>query len=330
MISGFIIGLLFGVLLQRSQFCFVSGFRQLFTQGDWRFIAALFIAISVQSVGLFSLNSLQLIQLPQGEFSLIATLIGGLLFGLGMAMAGCCGSGAWFRSAEGRIGAWLALFAFVISLVAAQAGALRYWLALLQQQMLLPDSLYHSLGISPWFLVIPLLGLAALLFIWQWRQTTVPYRQSQGKLAYLNIYLSALLIGLLGVAAWFFSAQTGREFGFGIAVPSANVLQYLSTGQQRYLNWGSLFVIGLFVGAFLSAKGTGDFKLRLPDASLALRRVFGGIFMGIGATLAGGCTVTNSLVATAYFSAQGWLATMAILLGVWLSTKFIKPAAGGL
>ena len=46
--------------------------------------------------------------------------------------------------------------------------------------------------------------------------------------------------------------------------------------------------------------------------------------MGIGASLAGGCTMTNSLVATAYFSAQGWIATAMILIGVWLSTFIFK------
>ena len=60
MLSGLIIGILFGILLQRSQFCFVSGFRNIFTQKNFRFPTALFIAISIQSIGLFTLQHYEL------------------------------------------------------------------------------------------------------------------------------------------------------------------------------------------------------------------------------------------------------------------------------
>ena len=82
MLSGIIIGMLFGILLQRSQFCFVSGFRNIFTQKNFRFPTALCIAISIQSIGFFTLQHYELIELPNGEFSLSATVLGGLLFGL--------------------------------------------------------------------------------------------------------------------------------------------------------------------------------------------------------------------------------------------------------
>lgn len=77
MLSGIIIGMLFGILLQRSQFCFVSGFRNIFTQKNFRFPTALCIAISIQSIGFFTLQHYELIELPNGEFSLSATVLGG-------------------------------------------------------------------------------------------------------------------------------------------------------------------------------------------------------------------------------------------------------------
>ena len=59
-------------------------------------------------------------------------------------------------------------------------------------------------------------------------------------------------------------------------MPSANVVQYLVIGQQRYLNWGSLFVLGIPLGSFLMAKLSGDFNLRMPQPKEALRRILGG------------------------------------------------------
>lgn len=126
--------------------------------------------------------------------------------------------------------------------------------------------------------------------------------------------------------AWYLSAQTGRNFGFGIAVPSANVVQYLVTGQQRYFNWSSLFVIGILIRAMIIAKIRGELQLTFPpDSQTVFKRLIGGILMAIRASLAGGCTVTNSLVATAYFSWQGWLATVMIIIGLWISSAIFKP-----
>ncbi len=259
MLSGLIIGILFGILLQRSQFCFVSGFRNIFTQKNFRFPTALFIAISIQSIGFFTLQHYELIELPNGEFSLSATVLGGLLFGLGMASAGCCGSGTWFRSGEGIVGAWLALFSFAITVASAQSGILKHWLAPLLQQNMVTDNFYQKLQINPWWLVISLCLITVLLLIYQIRHPRYQFQDPNKRFKYLSPFTGAALIGILGVLTWYLSAQTGRNYGYGIAVPTANVIQYIVTGQQRYLNWGSLFVIGIIIGSFISAKVCADF-----------------------------------------------------------------------
>ncbi len=131
----------------------------------------------------------------------------------------------------------------------------------------------------------------------------------------------AVVIGLLGIAAWWLSWQAGRNYGYGVATPTANLLQYLTTGQSRYLNWGSLFVLGILPGAWISALMTGEFRWRVPAPEQVPQRIAGGVLMGIGATLAGGCTITNTLVATAYFSWQGWIATLMIIAGAWIGLR---------
>lgn len=325
MISGFFIGIIFGALLQAGQFCFVSGFRNILYQKNTRFLTALLIAISLQSIGFFLLQMKGALEIPSGNLPLLATILGGLSFGCGMVLAGCCGSGAWFRSGEGIIGAWFALFSFSLTIAAAQKGSLKHWLEPLLRQPMQSNTIYETLGISPWLLVIILCTVTISLLIYNYlhpRYCPPP----QGKFKNLSLNLTGCLIGLLGIVAWLFSLETGRNFGFGIAVPSGNVIQYLVTGQQRYFNWGSLFVMGIFIGSMLSAKVRGELVLTLPsDGKTVLKRLIGGIVMGIGATLAGGCTVTNSLVATAYFSWQGWIATFAMMIGVWVASYFFKP-----
>src|SRR5699024_3877333 len=114
----------------------------------------------------------------------------------------------------------------------------------------------------------------------------------------LNLYTAGALIGLIGVIAWPLSAATGRNSGLGITTPTANTLQYTVTGDEGFIDWGVMLVLGLLIGAFIAAKVTGEFRVRIPDATTAVRSVGGGLLMGVGATLAGGCTVGNGMVQT--------------------------------
>ena len=100
--------------------------------------------------------------------------------------------------------------------------------------------------------------------------------------------------------AWPLSVATGREFGLGITGPSANIMQFLVTGDGKFINWGVFLVLGIFIGSFIGAKASNEFRVRVPDAATILRSGLGGILMGIGATLAGGCSIGNGLVETAF------------------------------
>ena len=82
MFSGLFIGIAFGILLQRTQFCFVSGFRRFLFEKNFRFLTALLIAVSVQSIGLFTLAEFELIKIPTSQLPMLASILGGLLFGM--------------------------------------------------------------------------------------------------------------------------------------------------------------------------------------------------------------------------------------------------------
>mgnify|MGYP000012013580 CR=1 FL=1 len=325
-LTGLLVGLLFGFLLQRGQFCFVSGLRELFQLRNPRFIVAVLVAVAIQSVGFFALQALGAIQLPTEPMPVLATLIGGLMFGIGIMLSRACASGSWFRSGEGAGGSMLVLLVFAVTLVACRVGPLKGVLEPLMNQTSSLTTLYESAGISPWW-GVALLVMLAVLMVRREREATTAFRDAPslavaamrpGKRYPLYI---PVLIGLLGIAAWWLSAQAGREFGFGIAVPTAHVMAWLATGDGIYLNWGSLFVLGILPGAWISAMMTGEFQWRLPAPQQIPQRLIGGVLMGVGATLAGGCTIGNILVSTAYLSWQGWVATLMILAGVWIGLR---------
>ncbi|AAU37749.1 YeeE/YedE family protein [[Mannheimia] succiniciproducens] len=333
MLIGLFIGLLFGFFLQRGQFCFVSGFRIIYTQRNFRFLTALLIAVSIQSIGFFSLSGLDLITIPNTPMPLLATLIGGLLFGIGMVLANCCASGGWFRTREGAVGSWIALICFALTMAATQTGALKQWINPLLLETTTLDNIYNTFNLSPWILVTVLVLITVVMIVYHIKHPRYQFPQEPTTALiphriftkHWHPFTAAVWIGLLGVLAWLVSEQYGRSYGYGVAVPTANVVQYIVIGQQRYLNWGSYFVLGILLGSFIAAKLSGEFEIRLPEPKAILQRMLGGVIMGIGASLAGGCTITNALVSTAYFSWQGWLATLMIMIGCWLTSVLVKP-----
>ena len=104
-------------------------------------------------------------------------------------------------------------------------------------------------------------------------------------------------------------------------------MQFLVTGDGKFINWGVFLVLGIFIGSFIGAKASNEFRVRVPDATTILRSGLGGILMGIGATLAGGCSIGNGLVETAFFSWQGWVSLPLMILGTWVAAYFtiIRP-----
>ena len=112
-------------------------------------------------------------------------------------------------------------------------------------------------------------------------------------------------------------------FGLGITTPSANILQYLTTGDSSLLNWGVFLVLGILVGSFIAAKASHEFRFRMPDVKTGLNSFSGGNLMGFGASLAGGCSIGNGLVMTAMMTWQGWIGLAFMILGTWTAVYFV-------
>ncbi len=119
-------GALLGVVCQRSRVCFVQAFREPFLTGDTRHTRAMLLGLLVSAVG-FALIKTTVFEKAE-EFVRptfwVGSLSGGLVFGVGMVIAGGCGAGTLWRAGEGHVKLWLALVGYVFS-----ASLVRSWLA---------------------------------------------------------------------------------------------------------------------------------------------------------------------------------------------------------
>ncbi|WNQ11959.1 selenium metabolism membrane protein YedE/FdhT [Paenibacillus aurantius] len=95
-------GAFFGILIERGQICFTSAFRDLWISGRATMTKAIIAGIAVSSVA----TLLILVAYGMDPITKIAapsTLVGGILFGLGIVMAGGCETGMMYRLMEGQI-----------------------------------------------------------------------------------------------------------------------------------------------------------------------------------------------------------------------------------
>lgn len=339
LITGLALGAVLGYVMQRGRFCVTGFLRDIFTQRSWRGFVALLIVISVHAVGLAALTSGGVITPEYDNLAPIAVIVGGLVFGIGIVLAGGCASGTWYRSGEGLIGSWIALVFYGLSAAAMKTGVLSGVNEALKSQTVELTSIHASLGISGWPLAIALSALTAFLAVRFLREEfsgPKPAKLAARKsgIAHIlaekpwHVYSTAVAVGVLGVIAWPLSAATGRNDGLGITTPSSNLTNFIVNGDTAKFDWGVLLVLGILLGSFVAAKASGEFRLRVPDATQGARSVVGGIFMGVGAAWAGGCTVGNGMVQTSLFSYQGWLALAAIAAGVGIAAKiWLKPSA---
>lgn len=68
------------------------------------------------------------------------------------------------------------------------------------------------------------------------------------------------------------------------------------------------------MGSFIAAKASREFRVRAADAQTTLRSGLGGVLMGFGASIAGGCSIGNGLVMTAMMTWQGWIGLVFMIL----------------
>lgn len=328
--SGLVIGAIFGFILQRGRFCVTGAYRDLFTAKNSRWFTAYLVLIAVHSVGIFVLKGLGVIHLEFPPFAWVATIIGAFIFGFGIVLAGGCATGTYYRAGEGLVGSWLALIMYALFSAAMKAGPLSGFTGAMRGITVNVSSVYGALGLSPWALVLVVVIGVAILLRRQLRKTTAPVAtlppQKTGVAHLLferrwNPFVIGGIIGVVATVAWPLSAATGRNDGLGITTPSANAVGYLATGDTSHLDWGVLLVAGILIGSFIAAAGSGEFRVRVPQPDIIVKSIGGGALMGIGASLAGGCTVGNGMVQTAQFSFQGWTALVFMILGTGLAAR---------
>jgi uncharacterized membrane protein YedE/YeeE len=164
------LGFLIGLVMHRCRFCFVRAFRCPFMTGDADMIRVVAMSLFIYAFGTMVIKWAGIRAEMVGVYQpfWLGSLIGGVIFGIGMVLAGGCGSGSLWRAAEGHTKLWVALVSFGIAqslvyTVLKKTGLLDK----LGKAIFMPDAF-------TWQLTMPILG--AILILWvliaNWNEKT--------------------------------------------------------------------------------------------------------------------------------------------------------------
>lgn len=164
-------GLAFGFIIQRTRFCFVRAFREPFMTGESEVPKAIVISILISLLGFAALKWTGV----RGEDAYVSQafwfggLVGGVIFGFGMVVAGGCGSGSVWRAGEGHIKLMLAVvfFSFSTSLFKAWINSSASLNALMGYRVFLPDFLTYK-----WSMILVIVIMMAFYIIAAWNEET--------------------------------------------------------------------------------------------------------------------------------------------------------------
>jgi uncharacterized membrane protein YedE/YeeE len=177
-------GFLMGFVMHRSRLCFARCFREPFMTAEGEMTKAIILALAIAIPAASLLFQKKVIDpyiaIPATFW--LGSLLGGVIFGVGMVFAGGCASGALWRAGEGHLKLWVAVLFFAWG-GSTFSGILRRWdvmtpdvtldgleVTMVGVQAYLPDML------GRWEYTY-LVGLGALLVWYLW----VRYNESTEK-----------------------------------------------------------------------------------------------------------------------------------------------------
>ncbi|MYW63404.1 YeeE/YedE family protein [Streptomyces sp. SID8379] len=350
-----LLGIGLGFALFHSRFGFTSAWRQLVAVGNGTGLrahtlllgttATLFALIIGTGSGLFGA-----VPAPSAGPIGVGLLIGAFLFAVGMQLGGACASGTLFAVGSGQSTIVLTLFGFITgsTLAAWQFGLWNDLPSL--DPYLLSD---HVGWFGSW--AVTILALAAIWWVAravQARRTPPPVGappSARGALARTvrgswPLAVGALVLAVLGAGVLLVS---GGAWGItsAFALWGSKLVGVLGGSPETWAFWqqpgsaaqlagpvladkNSLTDIGIMVGAAVAAAAGGVWQLhRGVPARTALAAVLGGILMGIGARLAGGCNIGAYLAGIASGSLHGWIWGAVALVGTWAGLR-LRPLFG--
>jgi uncharacterized membrane protein YedE/YeeE len=345
-LGGALAGAVFGFTAQRTNFCTMGAVSDAVLIGDYRRARMWALAIAVALIGSQAMHLSGLVDLGRSIYltaslGWLGALLGGMMFGCGMVLAGGCGNKTLVRLGAGNlksliVAITLGVFAYMTLRGLIGLGRVAWIeptnldlrrLGLTDQG--LPRLVASGLGLSQASPRVILTGAIASALAWFCLKDAA-FRAS------LRMIIGAVVIGLTVPAGWWITGVLGRDdfdptplASVTFVAPVGESLVYLMTFSGASITFGIATVGGVIAGSFLAAVSSGTWRLEgFTDSGDMLRHLAGGALMGTGGVLALGCTIGQGLTGVATLAVGSWIALASIVAGGVVALKSLEE--GGL
>ena len=334
--GGLVVGASIGFAARYAKLCSFGAIEDALMGEDTRRLRVFALALGIAILGTQGLVALGWLDLALTNYAppalpVVAIAIGGVMFGLGMALVGTCGFGSLVRLGNGDLRSLVVIMIFG----AAAYATLRGFLASLRIDYVealavpMPDAtraelasmVSRAFGADLRSVVALALGLALCwLALGDRRLRRTPRLMAAG-----------FVLGLAVVAGWLITIAAGDEFA---AAPRPQSLTFVSTvGKTLYAgifhpagfaDFGVATVLGVVVGSFLGGLINREWRWEAFDDDREMRRhMAGAVLMGIGGILAGGCTIGQGITAGSALSLSWPFAIGGIIVGARLGIAIL-------
>jgi len=333
------IGVFFGVVLQRSRFCFYCLSRDFFEKKDAKGLLGIVLSLIIGTIGYhfifgaFLINPVFPNLPPNAHISPVSLVLvlGSFTFGFGMSIAGSCISAQLYRLGEGLVSALVALVGIIIGFIIAFQFWNFFYLKFISNAPVIWFPHYIGYSGSIFLQLTLLILISYFLFTFHKRQ------KEDQNVVWWKIrwptYVGGILVGLIAMIAFLRISPLGVTAEISsIAKTTASYFDIMPSRlegldtlrgciimiKNSFWSNNGLFIFGLVLGSFASAIFAEDFNIQIPNRNEIVKSLIGGILMGFGSMIALGCTVGNLLSGIMAASLSGWIFLIFCGLGLYL------------
>ncbi|HMO44991.1 MAG TPA: YeeE/YedE family protein [Rubrivivax sp.] len=353
--GGFAIAFVFGFVAAKSNFCTMGALSDIVNMGHWGRMRMwlLAVAVAVAGTALLSLNGLvdlskSVAQRPNLPW--LSLTVGGLLFGVGMTLAGGCTNKNLVRAGGGSVRSLVVLTFVAIASYMTLKGLFGQWRARWLDPLRIDLAargwtdqgldvlLTQAFGLDAKPALLIAAGtvvLALLVFVFKDRR----FRANGLQIA------SGVVLGLLVAAGWyltghlgygenpetlenvFFATNTRTIESLSFVAPLAYSLELLMlwTDASLGMTFGIASVLGVAVGSLVYALAARKFRWEGFASVADLRtQLLGAVFMGFGGVTALGCTIGQGLSGVSTLAIGSFIAIGSIVGGSVATLKWMS------
>ena len=335
-VAGLLCGLVLGAVARWNHFCTLAALERHWFANDSTTLRTWVLAAAVALTGTQALVLSNTIDLHTAfvltpRLNLIGSILGGLMFGIGMALTGTCAFGALVRLGGGSLRSLIVVVAIALAALSTQRGLLGHW----RQQFI--DSLSIGLGEAPTqsiadlassWLGMPVqlpVSLLLITLLLAWVLSDAHYRHN------VRAIITGTIVGACVTFGWWATATlSGKLFmpvqleSASFVMPPGDLLLSIIAVTGGFPDYGVGLVVGVVAGAALAARVHDDIRWEACDDARELsRHLLGAFLMGCGGVLAAGCTIGQGVSAVSVMALSAPIVFVSICLGariglIWL------------